>query len=350
MVFCNTIDKTLFEKIFGNGSDIRLIKIGQKEFIKYLALHPVTFLNNKRKAKGLIANEARAYYINKYKPDIVHIEFSGLGIAYLPALSKLNAKKIVSCRGSAEKVKLLASENRKADTRKLFAEVNAIHCVSADMKETIIPYCRDTSKIFINFPSIDTDIFKRTAPYQQGKSVSILSIGRFTFQKGYFTGLQAIKILKEEFHNFTWTIIGDGPGLEEIIFHIHQMGLQQHVVLAGPKGREEVITAYNNASVFFLPSVYEGIANVVLEAMSMELPVVATKSGGLEEVISHGENGMLAAVYDAPTLAANILQLITNEEKSKKMGTEARKRILQQFTIEKQADIFELVYQSLIKN
>jgi len=342
----------LLNKILAGVPNVKVFAFSKKSIIKYALSHPSALLkkNVEGSRNASLVTSARLHYINSFRPDIVHIEFSGLGILYLPVLKKLNAVKVVSCRGSAEKVKLLVDEERKEGTKKLFVAVDAIHCVSGDMKRTIMPYCADESKVFINFPSIDAGIFKRTANYKQSRPVSILSIGRFTFQKGYFTGLQAIKKLTQYFTDFVWTIIGDGAQKEEIVFHINEMGLQNHVHLAGPKGREDILLAYNSASVFFLPSVYEGIANVVLEAMSMELPVVATKSGGMEEVITHGYNGMLADVYDADALADSLLQLITGEERSRQMGKLARQRILEQFTIEKQAGIFEATYKKLLTN
>lgn len=349
VVFCSSINTVLFNKLFSGVGSVKVVALTKRLILSYAALHPSTLLKG-RAGFNTLVNKARLHYINKYKPDVVHIEFSGLGVLYLPVLKKVTAKKVVSCRGSAEKVKLLASDERKKDITALFNEVDAIHCVSSDMQQTVAPYCSDASKFFVNFPSVDVNIFKRTVAYELLAPANILSIGRFTFQKGYFTGLQAMAKLKEQGKDFTWTIIGDGPLREELFFHIHQMGLQQHVQMVGQKTREEIIAAYNSASIFFLPSVYEGIANVVLEAMSMELPVVATRSGGMQEVITHNFNGMLADVYDADTLAGNLTYLISNAPACRQMGLQARQRIKEQFTIEHQANVFDTVYTNLVKN
>lgn len=349
VVFCSSINTALFNKLFSGVGNVKVVALTKRLILSYAALHPSALLKG-RAGFNTLVNKARLHYINKYKPDVVHVEFSGLGVLYLPVLKKLTAKKVVSCRGSAEKVKLLVSEERKKDITALFNEVDAIHCVSSDMQQTVAPYCSDASKFFVNFPSVDVNIFKRTVAYELLTPANILSIGRFTFQKGYFTGLQAMAKLKEQGKDFTWTIIGDGPLREELLFHIHQMGLQQQVQMVGQKTREEIIAAYNSASIFFLPSVYEGIANVVLEAMSMELPVVATRSGGMQEVITHNINGMLADVYDADTLAGNLTHLISNAPACRQMGLQARQRIMEQFTIEHQANVFDTVYTNLVKN
>ena len=106
---------------------------------------------------------------------------------------------------------------------------------------------------------------------------------------------------------------------------------------------------YNNADLFLLSSVYEGIAYVVLEAMSMQLPVVSTKSGGLNEVIDHEEDGMLAEVYDHEEIARHLMLLANNFEKRKTMGENARNKILNQFTLNRQISQFEDTYHALMQ-
>ena len=191
--------------------------------------------------------------------------------------------------------------------------------------------------------------FTRSKPYQPNTSLTILSVGRFTFQKGYLTGLLAIKKLKDEGINFTWLIVGDGPQKEEVIFHIHTLQLENEVKLLGKKNKVEMLGLYNNADLFLLSSVYEGIANVVLEAMSMQLPVVSTKSGGLNEVIDHEEDGMLAEVYDHEEIARHLMLLANNFEKRKTMGENARNKILNQFTLNRQISQFEDTYHALMQ-
>ncbi|MGI8952794.1 MAG: glycosyltransferase family 4 protein [Chitinophagaceae bacterium] len=350
-VFCSFFNKPLWNKINHTNYKINVVEINRKKITKYFFSHPalwIAFLKMHSNKTRFILNNFFINEVNKKKPDIIHFEFSGIGLHYIDALEKIKCKKIVSCRGSAEKVKLLSDELRKEKTKQLFNAVDAIHCVSDDMKQTILPYCNQPQKIFINYPAVDTAVFQRSHPYITHHPINILSVGRFTFQKGYLSGLLAIKKLKETQQNFQWLIVGDGNQKEEIIFHINQMNLQQQVQLVGTKSRSEIIELYNQSDIFFLPSVYEGIANVALEAMSMELPVIATRSGGMKEVIAHKINGMLANVYNHETLAANLLQLFNDKALRISLGKNARKRVLEQFTAEAQIKKFEAVYSALI--
>lgn len=321
--------------------------------IKAILSHPSLFFNSfslsgsgfKRKFKQQLQKKL----LSRFPFDIVHIEFSGLGVTYGNALDKLAAKVVVSCRGTAEKVKPISEPNRKEQLRKLFSRVDAIHCVSQDMATTIAPYCDEHGKIFINRPSIDPEVFKRAAPYSPSTStLQIFTIGRFTFQKGYLIGLMAMRKLKNEGVNFHWKIVGDGPLKEEMQYHIHALQLQDCVELAGKKNRDEILDLYNHADVFLLPSVYEGIANVCLEAMSMELPVLSTRSGGMEEVIVHQQNGLLCEVYDVDSIADNVTWLVQNRDLLKGLGIQARKMVIERFTISRQVDVFEAEYAKLL--
>ncbi len=346
-VFCTNKNEELFNNFFGETVNVQLIVLDKKNFTSYLLLHPFillrSFFTKENKGRFLL-NNFRQNTIIHHAPDVLHIEFSGIAIAWLPILKNSTVKKVVSCRGSAEKVKLLSNDKRKAALKEVFENVQAIHCVSQDMRQTILPYCAHPEKIFINYPSIDTNFFQPFASKKNNSTFTILSIGRFTFQKGYLTGLLAIKTLQKKLPGFKWLIIGEGPQQEELIFHIHHLQLQNHVELLGKKNTGELLALYSQAHCFFLPSVYEGIANVALEAMSMELPVVSTRSGGMDEVITPGLNGFLAGVYDASFLAACLLILANDEKTRTFLGKNARLRVIEKFTIETQAQLFENVY------
>jgi len=301
---------------------------------------------------GAFKASARNYLLStlfRNKPfDIIHFEFSAIALLYTDVLATLQAPTIVSCRGTAEKVKPLTVPGRKEEMERLFARVTAIHCVSQDMAQTIAPFCAFPEKIFINRPSIDVAHFAPTATKPGSDTITILSVGRFTFQKNYLTGLLAMQRLKKRFPAFQWCIVGEGPQTEEVTYHIHALGLQNEVKLLGRKNKEEVLELYKEADVFLLCSVYEGIANAVLEAMAMELPVVSTRCGGMEEVITNGVDGMLADVYAFEQVEAHLYALCTGSAARQKMGKLAREQVTRSFTLQRQTDQFEAVYKKLV--
>ncbi|HXL55163.1 MAG TPA: glycosyltransferase family 4 protein, partial [Chitinophagaceae bacterium] len=289
------------------------------------------------------------HYFRKYACDVYHFGYSGLAIAYLPALKSLPGKIMVSCLGTAENVKPITEEGRIKKLHTLFNKVDKIHCVSGKMAATIKQFGAAEEKIFINRPAVDTKFFSRKSEYGLNQHINILSIGRLVFQKGFLGGILAIAELKKRFQNFTWTIIGEGPEWEELIFHINSLGLDNHVQLIGKKVRDEIVQFYDKNDIFFLPSVSEGLANVVLEAMAMELPVVSSVNGGIEEVIHCGVNGILCDNYDFVSMGQQLYNLCIDFEKRKQLGKCARITIEKDFCIKRYVDVYEKEYYELVQ-
>lgn len=321
-------------------------------FMNSLIYTPLIFFKsfslNKEKSRDNYVFNYYLNFFNKIDYDIIHFEFSGLGANFLPIIDKLKGKKVVSCRGTGEKVKLLINDGRKDDLTKLFQKVDLIHCVSNDMKKTITPFCSNTAKIFVNTPAIDTVFFSSNKSKERGEVVQIFSVGRLNFQKNYLTGLLALKILANKGYQFHWKIVGEGSQLEELQFHVFSLSLQEHVTFLGKQNKDEIKLLHEAADIFLLTSVYEGIPNVVLEAMSMQVPVVTTRCGGVDEVIDHGIDGFIAELYDHAAIAKYIETLVNDVELRKTIGAAARKKVQAQFTLEKQTAIFEKQYRLLL--
>lgn len=340
-------DKAL-EQFYKLSSIANLVVVNIKANTVSSALrHPLTLIKAlRRENRKEVSAQLKQKYFRQHSCDVYHFEFSGLAISYMPVFNKLTGKIVVSCRGTAEKVKPLTDPARKKQLQQLFSKVDRIHCVSQDMADTIKEFGTDGKNLFINRPAIDATVFKRSQPYTN-KNI-ILSVGRLTFQKGYLIGLLAFREVVQLRPDAQWKIVGDGPCKEEVIFYIHSMDLQNNVELAGKKNRDEIIELYNEAGIFFLPSVYEGIANAALEAMSMELPVVVTKSGGMDEVIQHDVNGYLCNVYDHSAMSLFITNLLNDAEKAKWLGMNARQTVEQDFSLTRLVNVFEKEYSKLL--
>ncbi len=354
LVVCAEKNDQLFNDLFPDNKAVHVFSLTKKNILKKTLLNPfktIFFLRNDIfKGRKKIFKKLRLNIINTFSPDIIHFEFSGVAIDYLDGIKDLKGRKVVSCRGSAEKVKLLTDIKRREKIQEIFKVIDAIHCVSQDMRKTILPFCIHPEKIFINYPSIETNLFKNKNNKLQNDVFIILSIGRLTFQKGYLTGLLTMKKLQKKNLNFKWLIIGEGEQREEIVFHTHQLELENNIELLGVKNSEEIISLYKMADIFFLPSVYEGIANAALEAMSMQLPVVSTRCGGMEEVITNNVNGFVCDVYDIDMLSDIIFQLSNNYYNKIDLGKKARETIMAKFSIEKNIDLFEKKYKALTTN
>ena len=358
-VFCNSVNTDpVMEKIFRlkQYGNLHIIPLGAKKLsiaaFKSLLFHPLNFIKWIRIPGATFKKEMYEQfckiYFKKHACDIYHFGYSGTAISYLALFDSLPGKIMVSCLGTAENVKPLSEPERAEKLNTLFQKTDKVHCVSARMERTIQAYGATPEKIFINRPAIDTTVFARKEYYQATKKIQLLSIGRLVFQKGFLTGILAIAELKKKYNDFSWIIVGEGPEQEELIFYIHLFQLENNVVLAGKKTRDEVLKLYHQTDIFFLPSVSEGIANVILEAMAMEIPVVASNSGGIEEAITNKVNGMLCKNYDFESMANEIYLLCQNFEQRKLLGLQGRKTVEESFAIKRYIDVFEKEYHTLV--
>lgn len=274
--------------------------------------------------------------------DIIHFEFSGIGIDHLNFLDFYKpAKLYVSCRGSAEFVTPLVNPGRKEKLAKLFMGVDRIHCVSEDIRMEIQKYSAIPGKTFINRPAVKPQLEKViNKKIKQTNKQIILSVGRLVFQKGYVYALLAIRELVKTNHDIEYHIIGQGPDLAEIKFFIEKNELQNVIILHGALSNEEVMKHLFFADIFLLPSVCEGVANSVLEAMYHSIPVVATRAGGMEEVIKDGFNGIMTDCYDPLAIKSGLEKVLLNQELRNVLGKNAHATIIDHYLLERQIDTF----------
>lgn len=168
----------------------------------------------------------------------------------------------------------------------------------------------------------------------------ILAVGRLREKKGFATLIEACGRLRSSGQGFRCEIVGYGeerPRLEALIAKHELAG---RVVLVGKLTREQVRRRYARASVFVLPAQLardgdrDGIPNVLLEAMAMELPVVSTAVSGIPELIDDGVNGLLVAPADSLALARSVARLLAEPSLARELGRRGRESVCKSFNNE----------------
>ncbi len=167
--------------------------------------------------------------------------------------------------------------------------------------------------------------------------ITILSVGRFRKKKGFATLIQACRLLKDEGVDFQCNLVGYGPEKESIEQLIQGGSLKDRVHLKGKMMQEELVGLYNKADMFVLPCQVDndgdrdGIPNVIMEAMAMEIPVISTTVSGIPELIDHEKNGVLVPPKDPLSLMLAIKRLIDQPSLRKKLGAAGRQKIIESF-------------------
>ena len=151
----------------------------------------------------------------------------------------------------------------------------------------------------------------------------IITVANLIWQKGLNYLIAAAKKVCEHMRNVEFIIVGEGPLRDEFLRQIRELKLEDKVVLAGSLPYEEALKLMASADIFVLPSVYDQLPIVILEAMALGKPVVATNVCGIPEVIEDAKTGLLVKPSDVDSLAETILRLIENPELRERLSQEA---------------------------
>ncbi len=169
-----------------------------------------------------------------------------------------------------------------------------------------------------------------------GRAPVLVAAGRLTRQKGFDLLLQALPAVVAQFPHLRVLIAGEGPERRALAGQAEGLRLQERVRFLGE--RDDLAALFAAADGFVLPSRSEGSPYVLLEAMALGLPVVATDVGGVPAMLEGGANGLLVRAEDPPALAAAILRLVQLPQEAKRRAEMARQAIAGPLSASRMAD------------
>ena len=168
------------------------------------------------------------------------------------------------------------------------------------------------------------------------------SVGRLDELKNYEVLVQVLGKMKDDLPDIHVAILGDGPQRTMLQELAQRTGIAERVHLLGFRTRPELFLA--GLDIFILPSKYEGMSNVVLEAMSTALPIVCADLRSHREIFVPGREGEIVSPCSAATFAASIDQLYRDDRRRRELGLAARARILKEFSIEQMVNSYARMY------
>ncbi len=212
-------------------------------------------------------------------------------------------------------------------------------CVSrgvADFMEQTVGL--DPRKTAIIPNAIDLERFQCVSPADltpwgiPAGSRVLITIGRLEHQKGIDVLLDSASQLIAKYQDVHFLVVGDGPDQARLKSQAQTLGIAEHVHWAGQRNDvPELLTA---STALVLPSRWEGMPNVVLEAMAAGKPIVATRVEGVAELVTPGVNGWLVAPERPQLLAEAIDRLLTDNSVIFSMGRESQRIVGEKFTID----------------
>ena len=162
------------------------------------------------------------------------------------------------------------------------------------------------------------------------------AVAALTQEKGHKYLIDAAALVVREVPDARFVILGEGdlrPALERQIKELH---LDKHVVLPG--FRADILSFIKGFDVFVMSSLFEGLGTSLLDAMALSKATVASDTGGIPEVVSHGETGLLVPPRDARELASAIATLLKDPERRERMGRAGLERVKRLFSAEEMVE------------
>ena len=234
--------------------------------------------------------------VSLINPDIIHIQWTA-HIEYFKNLIDTNCYKfIVSLRGRHINITPKVDSKTYILYKSYFKKISFFHAVSEHIKLEALKYGVRKNKISVIYSAVDNNtILKSLKLYNKPSNndfVKIISVGRQHWKKGYNYALDAMRLLMNSDVKFKYTIVG-GSNSDELLYQTTDLNLNEHVSLVPRMSHENVLKEIFNSDIFLLPSVEEGIANVVYESMILRTIVVCTDYQGMKEIIKEDETGFL---------------------------------------------------------
>lgn len=291
--------------------------------------------------------------IKELKPDLTHIQ--GLSSTYsIVAMMLSNHKILLTVHADiVEELKYRSFSllrlliRRKLDyffVKQLIRRSSTVSAVSSIVKN----YTRNftDSEIHIIPNGINLDLFKQQKI--QEVRPTLLFIGRLSEIKRIDLLLRAIPKIKNSIPDVRVIIIGEGPEKENLLTLSKHLNIDKNVEFRGFVSESVKIESLYRASLFVLPSGYEGFGIVLMEAMASGKAVVASDSGGIPYVVEDNKTGLLFKDNDLEDLAEKVSYLLSNPELCKKMGEKGRERA-QKFSWDNVAKMYLSLYYNHFK-
>jgi len=307
------------------GED-NILKLSFKERIKRRLLKDFSF-----------AEKKILFSLRKEKVDCVLAEYGPTACATLNIVKFLQIPMIVHFHGF-DASHLPTIETYKDQYKNVFDYASAVVAVSKKMKSDLINLGCPDQKIVVSSCGPNPGFFKNKPKFD---SQQFITVGRFVEKKSPYSSILAFKKVLERFPEAKLVMVGEGQLYSSCKILVRTLNLESNVEFRGVQSQEKVKDLFEGSIALLQPSIVaedgdaEGTPVVVLEAQAAALPVIGTYNAGIPDVVIHNETGLLVQEHDLDGMANNMLHILQEKELVKHLGEAGRKRVKENFTMEK---------------
>ncbi len=241
-----------------------------------------------------------------------------------------------------EQVKGAAGKWCEHVSKFVYRSAACVICISEKVREHVLEGAGSPVKTEVVYNGVDSQKFHPAD--DNSPAHTILCVGNLIPTKGHDLLLRAFASVHAKFPDFSCDVIGDGPERSRLAGTAVALNLKHHVRFLGRRSREEVADAMRRCTLFALPSSYEGLGCVYLEAMASGKLAIGCRGQGIEEIIEHGANGWLVSHGNVEELAHALSVLLEDAHLRHELGEQARRRVLREFTLAHQAERLVGIY------
>jgi teichuronic acid biosynthesis glycosyltransferase TuaC len=250
-----------------------------------------------------------------------------------------------------EQVSGVAGQQCAIGCRRVYQDAKRVICISEEVRRRILAGSSSLRSTAVVYNGVDTSVFAPTQ-HSANRDPVVASVGSLIPIKGHDVTLRAIAELNADFSRLRVRIVGEGVEQRRLQALARELGIADRVDFLGRRTRQEVAELLQSSAIFVLPSRFEGLGVAYLEAMASGLPTIAYRGQGIQEVIRHGENGILVAeqaAEAAPRAWAAVLRtLLKNDEMRHALGAAGRHTVEEGYTLRHQAQALLRVYEECL--
>jgi teichuronic acid biosynthesis glycosyltransferase TuaC len=261
--------------------------------------------------------------------------------------AELSIPYVVSVHGldafSDQQVSGRAGEWCRRISQRVYRSSRRVIGISEHVREQILEGTGPSCRTSVVYNGVDPELFS-PGDDPCADSLIVLSVGNLIPIKGHKLLIRAVATLAVEFPALQLEIIGEGPERSRLEILASELKITERIAFLGRQSRKQVAAVMQRCTLFALPSRYEGLGCVYLEAMSTGKPVIGCRGQGIAEIIRHGSNGFLVGSDNEKELTLAIAMLLRDPLRRRNIGSAARDTILERVTLAQQAESLIRIY------
>lgn len=311
---------------------------------KVRRFHFWTALRNRNPVAVAQIRSELAQLTEEFQPQIIHLFGLGTSLYFHSAVSpKGEVPTIVTLHNELPE---RAARDQSSTIRRFLLSADQTVTCSETLLDNVVEQIPELGESAVAIPNAIDPPEALPSPPRFDPPV-LMCIGRLTEQKGFDIAIRAHRILSSRYPGTSLVVIGDGEERAALEALARELGSGEQIEFTGMISPHRVFSELERATLVLMPSRWEGLPIVGIQAAMMGRPIVGSAIRGLEEAVVDGRTGLLVQPEDPQALAGAVAELLEDPERTIRFGAAARSRALEQFASERMMRQYDELYRHI---